>query len=173
VDNKLATALQKHDTGRTGQTKLLVPLILDDVRDHAKHLDEVLAASPDSAAVIARLKALSKQVRPNSQDAEPDPLTPKPQSMQHVVCGRWMAARAALSLCDDVCLVVDTLGILGLVVLPGGVKKDPRIVMKAFLKHGGDFSLVEDMSRITVVVDTLEQLADVVGRCRQAGTLLL
>ena len=63
------------------------------------------------------------------------------------------------------------LGIPGLVVLPGGVKKEPRIATKAFLKYGGDFSRVQDMSWITMTVATLDQLADVVEALQEERAL--
>ena len=173
LEQKLKTALQKYDRGRTAQTKVLVPLIIDDIADYKAHLDEVLADSPDAAAITKRLKMLARQTRPNVEDAEADPRMPDPRTPEFVVYGRWLAARSSLDLYTNICIVVNRLGIPGIVVLPGGVKREPRIVMKTFLKYRGDFSLVQDMSRITVVVDTLEQVADVVEAIQKSGYFVI
>jgi len=170
VDQKLATALRKYGKGRTAQTQVLVPLILADIGDYDARLCEVLALSPDGGtAVTERLTALAKQTQPDVADAAPDPREPGHHDPRYIVFGRRTAAQASLALYKNVCAVVDTLSVPGLLVLPGGVKKEPRIAMKAFLKYGGDFARVQDMSRITVVVDTLDQLALVVAALQASG----
>ena len=88
VDQRLNTVLGKYDQGRTAQTKILIPLIVADVADYAKRLQEQLDLS-GGGAVVKRLNQLAQNTQEDVHVPDPDSRRPDSRSMQFIIYARW------------------------------------------------------------------------------------
>ena len=80
---------------------------------------------------------------------------PDAYSIGQLIFLRLRGAETTPVLYLTLCRLLNDLDI-DLMIVPGGLKKMPRIVFKSMIKYGGKLSGVRDVSRITVIVHTLK-----------------
>lgn len=94
---------------------------------------------------------------------------------RYIIYTRMIACRTMPLLCNIVCKAVaglsDACRKTVRVIVPA-IKKEPRMIFKAFVSYGGDFNKVRDVSRLTIQVETIEHVVEVVQSLLKQPELL-
>ena len=168
--------LQTYNAARAEETARLVPDILEDVEVYGK-LYEVHKKGTDQS-VFEKLKEIEgafreqglKYVDPTTiVKLTTDPAAPDSRSLAFVPHARKIACEASVVLYREVSTLVSAVGTGD--TLPGGLKKQPRLVFKTMVNYGGNFSRCRDISRCTVVVDSIEAVLRIVEALMESKSL--
>lgn len=172
IEQLIQTALRKYDESRSIATARLVPLILEDVAEYESEYQRQIKLAGN--VVLTQLEELATNAHQSRlDDGDNDPLVPIGRSLVRLLYARAVAAVASTVLYVSVCAVVAKLNFKVVDVVPGGLKKYPRMVFKGCVNYGGDFSKIRDISRITVVVQTLVEVAAVVTALSESGKFVI
>jgi len=173
--------VEAFERARIASSTPLVQKILEDVEAYQRALDAERAAA-GGAIIDARLRAAEAAVWSQQVPVSDDPgggtrtidqawidaaaddsiEGVAPTSLAHLPHARFNAGPVSIVLYEVASAIVVTATQGRGEVTPGGVKGNERIVFKALTKYGGDCSKVHDLSRATVEVDSLDDVAAVV-----------